>query len=130
MKSKILNILVCSFGLISLLLYVVGGVSFLSLIEYNDIALIIPIFAAFLPLMTFFSLLEKIHLHENIKYAYYSNQAIIALAADYGLFKILLHFNTPEILCWILAVVLFIGIMSFHSMAPYITDPRDSKDIF
>ncbi len=119
------KILCISFLIIGIVFYLHGSSEFLSLTEYigitRDIAHDFPIiklfmlFIQFIPLIVLFFLIDHIEDDDDFKYAYFCNMILVALTTAYGLFQALnKDINAPDILCWILAIVVFIGMMLLH----------------
>ena len=112
-KKKTLLVLPCFLGYI---LYFVGAVSIgikANLIPYGIGAIIFGI-AVFGPVIAMISTLKIFDWENNdTSLIYFASGAFVAIIAGYGLFSVLSYINTPNILCWILSIVLAVYMFIF-----------------
>lgn len=112
-KKKTLLIAPCFLGYI---LYFVGAVFIgikANLIPYGIGAIIFGI-AVFGPVIAMLSTLEIFDWENNdTSIIYFASGAFVVIIAGYGLFRALSYFNVPNILCWILSIVLAVYMFIF-----------------
>lgn len=112
-KTKNLLVLPCFLGYIC---YFVGAVSIGIKTSFipSGIGTIIFGIAALGPIVAMFSTLEKFDWENNDISLFYSSSGVfVVIVAGYGLFSVLSYFNTPNILCWILSIVLAVYMFIF-----------------